>query len=263
MIKKISVILSTYNNAPYLERAVRSVLGQSYSDFEFIIINDNSQDNTEEILQTCDDKRIVYIKNENTKGLIHNLNKGIDIATGEYIARIDGDDWWLDSDKLKKQVEFLDAHRDYALVGTWAKVYDQHVKELYQIKYATEWEDIRKKLLLKNFFVHSSVMFRKKIAEQCGRYHENEKFVEDYGLWLRMGLENKLGNIGECCVAYLHNEEGETQKNNLRQIKANIKLVGEFRKKYPFYHLALLRWCMKYVVVLLGGLGYINNRKRR
>ena len=104
--------MSTYNDSGYIGKAIKSVLSQSYDNFEFIIIDDSSQDNTEEIVKGFDDGRIIYIKNEENKGLLFNLNKGINLAQGEYIARIDSDDWWIDKEKLKKQVDFLDNNTD-------------------------------------------------------------------------------------------------------------------------------------------------------
>jgi len=215
---KVSVIMSTYNNANFLPKAIKSVLLQSFFDFEFIIINDNSTDNTEDTIKNFSDERIVYLKNEENKGLIFNLNKGLEIARGEYIARIDSDDCWSDKDKLQKQVNFLEQNPDFALVGTWAQVYDKDGIKKYQIKYFSDFDQIKKKILFKNCFVHSSVVFRKNCAKECGGYNVEEKYIEDYGLWLRMGEKYKLGNIAEICADYLHNESGETQKNNLQQI---------------------------------------------
>lgn len=254
----VSVLMSTYNNAAYLKRAIDSVLSQSFGDFEFVIINDNSSDNTEEILRSYSDARIIYEKNDTNKGLINNLNHGLSIAKGEYIARIDSDDWWLDQNKLDKQVDFLIRNGNYGLVGSWAKVFDMHGNELYNIAYPVNFDKIKDTLLFRNCFVHSSVLFRKKFADSCGNYYTQEKYVEDYGLWLRMGEKFKLANIPEYCVGYLHNETGETQRNNLMQIKGVLSLIGKHRSSYPHYLFAKIRWITKYVIVFCGGLRIIN-----
>lgn len=258
---KVSILMSTYNNAVYLTRAINSVLNQSFSDFEFIIINDNSSDNTEEIIKSFNDQRIVYLKNEENKGLVFSLNKGLEIAQGELIARIDSDDWWIDEDKLKKQVEFLEKNSEYALVGTWAKVYDKTGNELYGIVHPTEFKKIKEKMLIKNCFVHSSVMFRKLSAFVCGNYNDQEKYVEDCGLWLRMGEKYRLANVPDYSVGYLLNKTGETQKNNLRQIKGVLNLIKKYKKSYPNYCLAKMRWYFKFVIVFFGGLNLINKWK--
>lgn len=253
--------MSTYNDAFHLKRAIESVLKQNYSDFEFIIINDNSSDNTESVIKSFIDPRIIYLKNLENKGLIYNLNLGLTLAKGEFIARIDSDDWWLDKEKLQKQVEFLENNKDYVLVGTWAKVYNNNQKELFKISYPTKFEIIKATMLIKNCFVHSSVVFRKIAAVNCGNYREQEKYVEDYGLWLRMGEKYKIANIPEYCVGYLLNKQGETQKNNLLQIGAVLKLIKNHKEHYSRYFLAKIKWLLKYILVFCGGLKIINKLK--
>jgi len=260
---KVSIIMSTYNNAKYIAKAIESVFAQSFVDFEFIIINDHSPDNTDNIVNNFVDNRIVYIKNKENKGLVYNLNKGIELARGEYIARIDSDDWWLDKDKLRKQVEFLDNNLDYALIGTWAKVYNIENKYLFNIIHPKDFLGIKNKILIKSCFVHSSVLFRKSASLECGNYDIQEKYLEDIGLWLRMGERYKLANLPEYSVGYLLNEKGETQKNNLRQIKANLQLIKKHRNFYPKYLLGFCKWSLKYFVVLFGGLKIINKLKSK
>ena len=104
----VSIIMPAYNGAKWIQKAILSVLAQSYTDFEFIIINDGSSDNTEEIItaSTKYDKRIRYIKNEHNLGVQKTRNIALSIALGEYIAEIDQDDEWIDKDKLKKQIKF-------------------------------------------------------------------------------------------------------------------------------------------------------------
>lgn len=254
--------MSTYKNAEYISKSIESVLLQSFLDFEFIIINDNSDDNTEEIVNSFDDKSIVYIKNNENKGLIFNLNKGIEIAKGDYIARIDSDDWWLDKDKLQKQVDFLDNNLDCALVGTWAKVYNMENKNIFNIIHPTNFVEIKNKMLIKSCFVHSSVLFRRSVSLECGNYDIQEKYVEDYGLWMRMGEKYKMANLPDYSVGYLLNEKGETQKHNLEQIKANLKLIKKHRNFYPNYLLGFCKWSLKYIIVLFGGLKIINKLKK-
>lgn len=258
----VSIIMSTYNNALYIEKAIQSVLSQTYNNFEFIIINDCSSDNTSQIVNKISDPRIVYIENKENLGLIENLNTGISFAKGKYIARIDSDDYWIDPDKLKKQVFFLEKNSEYSLVGTWARVFDSDGQENFRIKPPINDSEIRRHILLKNCFVHSSVVFRKNMAAEVGAYAEREKYVEDYGLWLRLGKSCKFANIGEYCVGYLYNEGGETQIHNLAQIKANMKLIKKFKLVYPGYTFAKIRWFTKYLLVACGALPLINKTKQ-
>lgn len=259
---KISIILPVYNLAHCASVAIESVLRQSFKDFELIIVDDGSSDSIDGVVNSFKDKRIVYSKNKKNEGLIFSLNNGISIARGDFIARIDGDDKWIDEKKLEKQINFLINNTDYSLVGTHAIVCDKHGNNLYNITHPIDFKNIKRKMLLKNCFVHSSVLFSKKVAKEFGGYDRNEKYVEDYGLWLRMGEGYKLHNIPDFCVEYLLNENGETQGNNLRQIKANIKLIKKHKKKYHNYCLALIRWYLKFVVVYFGGLSLINDFKK-
>lgn len=113
--------MSTYNDGTFISECIDSVINQDYQDFEFIIINDASTDDTDELIKSYSDERIVYVKNDSNKGLVRNLNKGLELAKGEYVARIDSDDKWLDTAKIMSQVDFLEANPDYGLVGSSAK----------------------------------------------------------------------------------------------------------------------------------------------
>lgn len=258
---RISVVMSTYNQATYLRRAIDSVLRQSMPDFEFFIINDGSTDETEKVIGEVHDSRIVYLKNSENLGLVRNLNHGIKVSRGKYVARIDSDDWWCDNDKLHKQLSHLESHPNCALIGTWARVIDKNGREVRRIVNPITADKISKLLLIKNCFVHSSVLFRRDAVNVCGDYFEEEKFVEDYGLWLRLGEKYQLANLPEYSVGYLHNEAGETQSNNLKQIIAALDLIKRHKENYPNYLLAKIRWTVKYCLVYLGCLKVINNLK--
>ncbi|HGF9542707.1 TPA: glycosyltransferase family 2 protein, partial [Acinetobacter baumannii] len=113
----VSVVLPAYNAELYLKEAIDSVLSQTFTDFELIILNDGSIDRTEEIILSYNDSRIVYVKNEKNLGLIGTLNKGINLAKGKYIARMDADDICL-PERFKKQVDFLEKNNEIDLIGT-------------------------------------------------------------------------------------------------------------------------------------------------
>ena len=111
---KVSVIMSVFNGSSYLEKSINSILNQTFEDFEFIIVNDGSTDNSEKIIKSFSDSRIKYFLKPNT-GLTKSLNFGLKKAKGKYIAMCEGDDYWTDPLKLQKQVDFLEEHKDYAL----------------------------------------------------------------------------------------------------------------------------------------------------
>lgn len=241
MTKYLSVttILPTFNGEKYIRKAIESVISQSFSEWEIIVIDDGSIDNTESIVKEYanKDKRIIYLKNENNLGIQKSLNKGLKEAKGEYIARIDDDDEWIDKDKLKKQVEFLENNVDYVLVGTGAVVVNEEGVEMFRYLLPETDQEIRNKLLMKNCFVHSSVMFRKEIALNFNGYSEEEnvKHLEDYDLWLKLGTVGKLANLPIYVVKFMLRDESISSVNKLDQLKKDLILTKEFKTKYPNY----------------------------
>lgn len=113
---KISVVMPAYNAEKYIGEAIESILNQTFKDFEFIIINDGSVDHTKEIIREYNDPRIVLLENDKNRGIVLSLNKGLDAATGKYIARMDADDIAL-KNRFERQVEYLDEHKDIGVLG--------------------------------------------------------------------------------------------------------------------------------------------------
>src|SRR6266566_3372474 len=171
MIKStVSIIMSTYNDAAFLKEAIDSVLRQSFTDWEFIIINDASTDITEKIIKEYlkKDKRIIYFKNKQNVGQTKNANKGIGLANGKFIARIDGDDLWIDKDKLRKQIDFFEANPEYGLVGSFWTTINTNSEKILQAPTLIDDKKIRNYLLIECCFIHSSVVMRKNIINQVG-----------------------------------------------------------------------------------------------
>lgn len=241
---KVSIILPVYNGAQYLEQAMASVIKQSFLDFELIAINDGSSDNSAGILEQWrqKDPRIKIINHTQNLALVATLNEGLAAANGMFIARIDCDDTWNSGTKLQKQVDFLEKHQDYALVGTWAEMIDGNGMFAYNFTPPSEDSQIRRQLLWHNCFVHSSILARKDVMLKAGGYSPKQRYLEDYGLWLRMGLIAKLANIPEVLVRYRLSSGGVTQTHNKEQIRAALALVREFKNKYPGFLRAWLKW---------------------
>jgi len=144
---KVSVIICTYNREELIKRAIKSVLSQSFSDYELIIIDDASTDDIKSVILSFNDSRIKYFRNETNRGITKSRNKGCQIAVGDYIAMLDSDDWWLDDNKLKKQVEYLDQNLSVAIVGTGIILYDNNDNFIKEDIFESDDKDIRRKIL--------------------------------------------------------------------------------------------------------------------
>ncbi len=212
---KVSVIMSVYNGEKYVREAVCSILNQTYKNFELIIINDGSTDRTQEILETFSDVRIRLVQQENL-GLIKSLNKAIRMAKGEYIARHDADDISL-PERFKKQVDFLEEHKDIALVGTFVVQIDEDGKEVKIYKSSTENRDIKDALWHDVPVCHASIMCRKVCMEKAGLYREKLKFVEDYDLLFRVSEAFDVANIAEPLYKVRINPDSICARNRFDQ----------------------------------------------
>jgi hypothetical protein len=200
----VSVILPTYNAAAYLGKAIESILAQSYSNFELIIINDGSSDNTAALLTQYGDPRILVIHQPNL-GLPKALNAGIQIAKGKYLARQDADDVSL-PERLAQQVSFMEKNPSCALLGTWTNI--MIAKDIgsgnlssqpsgRQHQHPTVNGALQVLLLMNNQFVHSSVMIRMACLKTIGLYSEDPEYFppEDYDLWLRIAQQYSIANV--------------------------------------------------------------------
>ncbi len=222
----ISVLMSVYNGEKYLRKSINSILNQTFTNFEFIIINDGSTDNTANILKSIQDPRIKVINQEN-KGLPISLNNGIKVSRGKYIARMDADDISL-PERLFLQVDFLENHCDYMMVGTNVYVIDDNDIVIFKMAHPSDDLGIKWLCLFDSPFVHSSVMIRKEIINKANNYREEQNyFVEDYDLWSRIVYDGKVANLKEIVHLYRYNPKGisftkrEIQKRQALQISAN------------------------------------------
>ena len=192
---KISVLMPVYNTKEeYLREAVESILNQTFTDFEFIIINDGSTNNAKDVILSYTDNRIKYYEQENIK-LIGTLNRGLSLCTGEYIARMDSDDISL-PERFAKQVEILDNNPDIGIVSCWFKCFpDEYI---CQNKERPKYLD----LLKSNQLAHPAVMFRKEIFDKYDLKYENYLHAEDYELWSRLIKYTDFYNIQEILLNY-------------------------------------------------------------
>lgn len=203
----ISVIMSIYNEKKeWVEEAINSILSQTFSDFEFIIINDNPQrELNKELLDKyrAKDDRIIIIENEQNIGLTKSLNKGLKIANGKYIARMDADDISM-PDRFAKQVEFLDNHEDYIVCGAYVQTFGSR-KRL--IKFGQDWQDLKTYFLIPNPtsspVAHPAAMIRASVLRSNNFYYnEDYRVGQDYELWSRLMFLGKFYNIPKVLLHY-------------------------------------------------------------
>ena len=216
MVPKVSVLMSVYNGEAYLERSITSILSQTYRDFEFLIFNDASTDSTEAILKNVHDPRIKVITNTVNLGLTKSLNRGIEIARGQYIARMDADDLSLPF-RFEIQVGFLDSHPEYAILGSSYLLIDQEGRTLSLVKVPVDDSQIRENLLKQNCFGHGSVMMRREAVQRVGGYDERFKCSQDYELWLRIVEAFKASNIEEALYCWRLSNDSISKMNEWEQ----------------------------------------------
>ena len=226
----VSVLMPVYNGEKYLNEAIESVLKQTYTNFEFIIINDGSTDTSEEIILSYDDSRIVYIKNPKNYKLIQTLNIGFSLANGRYIARMDADDI-SHPDRLYKQVQFLDVNEDYGLVGTGVNSLNGANKS--QLLYHTDHASLKFALAFYCPFIHPSIMLRKEVIKGMDAVFDSNYFhAEDYELWTRLSFITKMANLPEYLLDYRIHDAQISSLNSLTQ----IELANTIRANYLKYY---------------------------
>lgn len=199
---KVTVLMAVYNGERYISESIESILAQTFQDFEFLIVNDGSNDRTRGLILSYDDPRIRLVDNEQNLGLARSLNRGLELAEGQFVARQDADDI-SEPERLARQVAFLDSHADLVLLGTWYKEIDAQGALLEKWELPTDSTEIRWSLLFFCPFVHSTVMMRKSpVLEQIGFYDESFVYAQDYDLWSRIARRLTVANLPECLLQY-------------------------------------------------------------
>lgn len=222
---KITVLMPVYNCELYVQTAVESILNQTFADFEFLIIDDASTDATVSILKKFDDSRIQLIQKPVNSGYTNSLNYGLQLAKGEYIARMDGDDISY-PERFAKQIAYLETHPEVVVCGTTYKI----VGNDKRITLPEHHKAIKIGLLWGNCISHPSVMIRKKVLEEYAiQYDTSKEPTEDYDMWVRLLALGKLHNLQEVLLEYrvygnqVSRKRAEEQKKN--DIAAKLKLL--------------------------------------
>lgn len=223
---KVSVIIPTYNRAHLLTQAIDSVLAQTFKDFELIIVDNYSTDNTESVVKSYKDERIRYFKNRN-QGLIGvNRNYGIQKSQGEYISFLDDDDLWL-PEKLEKQVELLDSNKELGLVYSDIHIIGSNgnlLKDTYFHSVKPFRGNVFNELLVANFIASLTVVVRKEALSKVGVFDPKYVIAQDYDLWLRIAECYPVDFIEQPLAEYRLHVESASQKNVVLSYKEEAQV---------------------------------------
>ncbi|MBK6507939.1 MAG: glycosyltransferase [Ignavibacteria bacterium] len=253
----VSIILPTKNRVKLLPKAIDSVLAQTFTDWELNVIDNSSNDETDRLMNeySASDCRIKYsrIPNSNIPGISQYLNYGINNSTGKYIARLDDDDKWCFPDKLLVQVDFLESHSDYVLVGGGVIMVDSNNTELYRFYKRETDQDIRNNALLACPFEHTTVVFRRDSAIKLGGYAPYE-VAEDWEFFLRLGKLGKMYNFKEYFTEYLQGAQNLSLKNQDEVALCEIRIIKKFKNDYPHYRLGTALHILQYLYSFVPGI---------
>jgi len=199
----VSVVIPVYNGERYLDEAIKSILNQSYKNFELIIVDDFSKDKSFVIVKKYaeKDKRITAIKNEKNIGQSRTVRKGLGLAKGKYFCKLDNDDV-ADKDRLKIEVEFMEKNPEYVVVGSDINIVNEESKTVHYRKYPRTDEDIRKTIFYKSPFAFPSTCIRLAAMRKIKDYNNGLTFSEDYMLWYELLKLGKGANLKKPLLNY-------------------------------------------------------------
>lgn len=216
---KITVFMACYNSEKFISQSIRSILNQTFTDFELLIVNDGSTDDSVNIINSFKDERIKLIHNLTNKGLVHTRNVALTEASGEYIAILDSDDESYPN-RLQLQYDFLQTNLNISLCGGHALVIDENGLETGEKLIVPHSDNLNMQMIFGNPFVNSTTMFKSSILRELKGYREYAP-AEDYDFFLRIAEKNMVVNINHFLVKYrIHN-------HNISKLKTEEKLNAE------------------------------------
>ncbi len=238
---KVSVLLVTVNRGNILLKAIESLYTQTFQEWELIVVDDSQDKKTEEAIKKfANDPRIRYFHRLQKGSIANASNFGIAHAQGEYIAILDDDDWWLDVQKLEKQLSFLSKNQEYVGCGGGIVVVDAKDEELFRAVKPEKDEAIRRRALYANPMANSTTLFRRATGEKIGNYDETLSQFADWDFWLKIGLRGKLYNFPEYFTAYAMWEQGSSFSKQREASKNTWRIIARYREYYPGYTRAIL-----------------------
>lgn len=220
----ISVILPVYNAGKFVSEAIKSILDQTFADFELLVINDGSIDSSELMIKSFSDHRIVYLNNEGNKGLIYTLNRGIQFARGKYIVRMDADDVCYPN-RFQIQFDFMESNPDVAVCGAQMEDYDK-MKLISRVE--TNSLKLKASLLFTCVLSHPTVIMRSEIIKSNDYFYDTAyPHAEDYELWSRIARKFKIANIKNSVLAYRFHDQQVSRVYNDIQVSGMKKCQME------------------------------------
>lgn len=231
----VSVFIPAYNAASYIEQAIQSVIDQTYQNFEIIVVNDGSTDETKNIIKRIADKdnRIKVFHNESNLGLSPTRNIGIDLCKGEYIALLDSDDY-ISNQRIKKQVFFLQNNPDFDAVSSWMQVFDETGHQQI-IQYRDTLSDYKTVSLFYSPVSHAAALFKTSVLQKL-RYRSEFKFAEDYDMWFRFLKQYKVAVIPEVLYFYrAHATQTISESNKKSHDQSHIELIKEIQSYFNIH----------------------------
>jgi len=224
----ISVIMPVYNGEHHLKEAIDSILNQSYSDFEFLIINDGSSDRSEEIILSYKDDRIKYIINETNLGIVRTLNKGIDLASSKYIIRMDADDISMPH-RFEKQIAFMEGHPEIAASGTnILKFYNDDINQIKSSNVKLEDRDLKIRTIFYTAFWHPTMIMKTQVLKDNElRYRSDYKYAQDKALWIDISKHGAIANQNEPLLYYRVHENQVSKKFFKEQYAISMGITRE------------------------------------
>jgi len=233
MRPRVSVCLRVYNGEPYLAHAISSVLGQSYRNFELVIVDDGSTDGTPEVIASFHDERIVLIRQEN-RGLTRATQRAVDEARGTYVAIMDADDI-ADPYRLATQVRAFEADPDLVAVGSNVTIIDEAGRAIAERRYPCDDASIRRALPSYNPFAHPTMMFRTIALRSCGSYSQRFRTVEDYELYFRLLRHGTAMNVTRNLLQYrVHRGSIKSSRTKLQLLETiALRRLAALEYGYP------------------------------
>lgn len=231
----ISVLMPAYNAERYIALAIESMLAQTFKDFEFVIVDDGSTDNTWSIIQEFAkrDNRVVPVKHKKNLKICEALNTGIGRARGKYIARMDADDWSY-PDRLEKQYKFMEENPEIVISGGSIEICDINLKTLNKRGYNLTDRAIRKKLFRYSPFCHPATIFRTAAVREAGGYAGQLYDAEDYELYFKLGLHGNFGNLPDTLLKLRTRAGSVSQSRAPRQERLTLYIRLKAATEYGY-----------------------------
>lgn len=226
----VTVLISVYNGMPYLPSAIESVLRQTFAEFEVLVVEDCSTDDSLLYLQSLNSPRVRLIVNEKNLGMAESLNRGISHARGKYIARLDADDKAM-PDRLQFQYQYMESNPNLVICGTWAQIINHDDKPLSIWKQSVDPLEIRWRILFKNPFIHSSVMFKRDVVVNNRITYKNLFGTEDYQFWCDVLEYGEGANIDQVFIQYRRHERSMTEYNAKPMKAAHLQVANQNQSK--------------------------------